>query len=77
MRTGEHGLRPLLRNGRAAKGTREAVGVEIREIIDAARGPRGEQLRKNAQEMQVKFSGAWKEDGSSRKELLKFIADCA
>ena len=33
VRTGD-GLKPLARNGIAAEGTREAVGIEIRQTID-------------------------------------------
>ena len=36
----------MLRNGFAAKGTREAVGKEFREILDACRGEQGEEMRK-------------------------------
>ncbi|KDR69167.1 hypothetical protein GALMADRAFT_145572 [Galerina marginata CBS 339.88] len=73
VRTGEHGLKPLLRNGRAAKGTREAVGLEIREVIDSCRGAKGKELRKNAEDMQSKFAEAWQDNGISRKELRAFL----
>ncbi|KAJ7131524.1 UDP-Glycosyltransferase/glycogen phosphorylase [Mycena crocata] len=41
VRTGR-GLKPL-RNGRVPKGTREAMGIEIREVFDQARGRLGTQ----------------------------------
>ncbi|KDR73125.1 hypothetical protein GALMADRAFT_158264 [Galerina marginata CBS 339.88] len=73
VRTGENGLKPLYRNGRAAKGTREAVGIEIREVIDACRGQKGEELRKNAEGIKDEFAEAWRTDGVSRKELHTFL----
>jgi hypothetical protein len=47
----------MLRNGLAAKGTRETAGKEIREVLDACRGAQGEELRTNAEEMKRKFRG--------------------
>ncbi|PPQ89308.1 hypothetical protein CVT25_000375 [Psilocybe cyanescens] len=73
VRTGENGLKPLLRNGRKAKGTREAVGVEIREVIDACRSAKGDELRKNAQALKIKFAEAWAADGVSKKEFRAFV----
>ncbi|KAF8869585.1 hypothetical protein CPB84DRAFT_1754948 [Gymnopilus junonius] len=73
VRTGDKGLKPLLRNGRAPKGTREAVGVEIKEVIEGCRGPKGDKMRNNAEDMKGKFADAWKEDGAGRKELYDFI----
>ncbi|PPQ96596.1 hypothetical protein CVT26_010751, partial [Gymnopilus dilepis] len=72
VRTGENGLKPLLRNGRSAEGSRVAVGAEIRAVIDASRGPRGEQMRKNATTLKTKFIEAWEADGVSKKELQDF-----
>ena len=73
VRTGADGLKPMLRNGLAAKGTREAVGKEIREVLDACRGGRGEELRRNAEEMQCKFQKAWDDDGEAKRELNAFL----
>ncbi|KAH9476195.1 UDP-glycosyltransferase 84A1 [Psilocybe cubensis] len=73
VRTGANGMKPLLRNGRQAKGTREAVGVEIREVIDACRSEKGDELRRNAQAIKAKFAEAWTENGVSRKEFRAFV----
>ncbi|KAF8903485.1 UDP-Glycosyltransferase/glycogen phosphorylase [Gymnopilus junonius] len=73
VRTGDKGLKPLRRNGRAPKGTREAVGAEIRGVTDACRGRKGEKMKYNAEDMKEKFADAWKGDGISRKELHEFI----
>ncbi|KIM47390.1 glycosyltransferase family 1 protein [Hebeloma cylindrosporum] len=73
VRTGPDGLKPLLRNGVAAKGTREAVGKEIREVIDACRGERGEELRRNAKGFKEKFAKAWEDGGEAKLELKAFL----
>jgi len=73
VRTGADGLKPMLRNGLAAKGTREAVGKEIRGVLDACRGGRGEELRRNAEEMKRKFQKAWDDDGEAKRELNAFL----
>lgn len=73
VRTGEHGMKPLHRNGRKPKGTREAVGIEIREVLDACRGEKGAELRKNAEEMKAKFRKSWKPDGVGRKDFNAFL----
>ena len=73
VRTGPDGLKPMLRNGLAAKGTREAAGKEFREVIDACRGKQGDELRGNAQEMKRKFEKAWEDDGEAKRELKEFL----
>lgn len=74
VRTGEAGMMPLLRmNGRKPKGTREAVGAEIREVLDACREEKGAELRKNMADMKSKFGGAWGKDGHSRRDFNAFL----
>uniref|UniRef100_A0A8H7XNL3 Glycosyltransferase family 1 protein n=1 Tax=Psilocybe cubensis TaxID=181762 RepID=A0A8H7XNL3_PSICU len=74
VRTGEHGMKPLLRrNGRKAKGMRAAVGAEIREVIDACRGLRGAELRRNSEALKAKLAKAWGDEGAGRKELRAFL----
>jgi len=63
----------MLRNGRAPKGTREAVGEEFRQIIDACRGQQGEELRENVKELQRKFENAWEDGGEAKRELNAFL----
>ncbi|KAH9476192.1 UDP-glycosyltransferase 84A1 [Psilocybe cubensis] len=72
VRTGEKGLKPLLRSGKQAKGTKEAVAFEIREVIDACRGPEGKALRNNAEKIKDRLKKAWETGGSSRSELQSF-----
>ncbi|KIM47087.1 glycosyltransferase family 1 protein [Hebeloma cylindrosporum] len=73
VRTGSNGLKPMLRNGLAAKGTREAVGRELREVIDACRGEAGSELTKNAQKLKWKFQKAWEDGGEAKRELNAFL----
>lgn len=73
VRTGDNGLKPLLRNGRKSKGSREAVGIEIRQVLDACRGQKGEELRKNAEAMKTKFKETWEANGVSRGKFQAFL----
>lgn len=66
-------MKPLFRNGRKPQGTREAVGVEIREVLDACRGEKGEELRKSAEDTKAKFGRSWGPDGVSRKDFNAFL----
>ena len=69
-----HDLQPMHRNGIAPQGTREAVGIEIRQTIDLCRSEKGQEMRKNAEEFKVKFAKAWDDDGPARREMRKFLA---
>ena len=72
MRTGD-GLKPLARNGLAAVGTREAVGIEIRQTIDLCRSEKGQVMRNNAEHLKLKFLKAWDDDGIAKQEIRKFL----
>ena len=72
MRTGD-GLKPLARNGLAAEGTREAVGIEIRHTIDLCRSEKGQVLSSNAEQLKLEFAKAWEDDGIARQEIRKFL----
>ncbi|KAF8802209.1 UDP-Glycosyltransferase/glycogen phosphorylase [Phlegmacium glaucopus] len=72
VRTGE-GLKPIHRSGLVPKGTREAVGIELRQTIDLCRGEKGQELRRNAEQFKVNFANAWKEDGIARREIRNFL----
>jgi len=63
----------LHRIGRAPKGTREAAGIEIRQTIDLCHGEKGQELRRNAEEIKAKFAKAWEADGVARKEMREFL----
>lgn len=73
VRTGEHGMQLLMRNGRKPKGTHNAVGVEIQEVLDECCGPKGDALRKNAQNMKAKLRQSWGPDGVARKDFNAFL----
>jgi hypothetical protein len=72
VRTGL-GLKALHGSGRIPRGTREAVGIEIREIIDQCRGEMGEEKRRNVEGLRLQFSSAWNEEGVARIALRKFL----
>ena len=72
VRTGD-GVKPVARNGIAAEGTREAVGIEIRRTIDLCRSEKGQEMRRNAEQFKVKFAQAWEEDGTAKDEIRKFL----
>ena len=72
VRSGE-GLKPLHRNGLTPTGSREAVGIEVRETIDLCRGEKGQEIRSNAEKLKVEFARAWEEDGAARQEIRSFI----
>ena len=72
LRSGD-GLKPVHRNGFTPAGTREAVGIELRETIDLCRSEKGQEIRSNAEKLKIKFANAWEEDGAARKEIRKFL----
>ena len=72
VRSGE-GLKPLQRNGITPAGSREAVGVEVRQTIDLCRSKKGQEVRSNAEKLKVEFAKAWEEDGPARQEIRKFL----
>ena len=73
VRSGEEGLKPLYRNGLTPAGSREAVGIEVRHIIDQCRSEKGQEIRSNAEKLKVKFAKAWEEDGAARQEFREFL----
>ena len=68
-----NGLKLLARNGLAAEGTREAMGIELRHTIDLCRSEKGQEMRSNAEQLKVKFAQAWGDDGMARQEIRKFL----
>jgi hypothetical protein len=73
VRSGD-GLKRLHRNGLTPAGSREAVGIEVRETIDLCRSEKGQEIRSNAEKLKVKFAKAWEdEDGAARQEIRKFL----
>ena len=72
VRSGD-GLKPVHRNGLIPAGSREAVGVEVRQTIDLCRSEKGQEIRSNAEKLKVKFAKAWEEDGDARQEMRKFL----
>ena len=56
-------------------GTREAVGIEVRQTIDLCRSEEGREIRSNAEKLKVLFAKAWEEDGvaGARQEIHRFL----
>jgi len=63
----------MLRNGRAPKGTRGAVGEEFRQVINACHSEQGRELRRNVEELKRKFEKAWEEGGEAKREINAFL----
>ena len=72
VRSGD-GLKPLHRNGLTPAGSREAVGIEVRQTVDLCRSEKGKEIRSNAEKLKVEFAKAWEEDGAARQEIRKFL----
>ena len=72
VRSGE-GIKPLHRNGLTPSGSREAVGIEVQQTVDLCRSDKGQEIRRNAEKLKVKFMKAWEEDGTARQEIRKFL----
>ena len=54
-------------------GSRDAVGIEVRQTIDLCRGDKGQEIRSNAEKLKVKLAKEWEEDGAARLEIRKFL----
>ena len=72
IRTGDI-PKPIYRNGVTPAGTREAVGIEVRETIDLCRSKEGQEMTRNAGNLKVMFAKAWKEDGAAKKAIRNFL----
>ena len=73
VRTGEGLNLPIHRNGLTPQGTRAAVGIELRQIIDLCHSEKGQELRRNAEKFRVMFMKAWEEDGAAKREMRNFL----
>ena len=74
VRTGESGLKPIHRLGRAPVGTIEAVREEAHTVLDKAFGADGARKRANAQALAREAAKAWDEEGPARRDLRRFVA---
>ncbi|KAJ7153120.1 UDP-Glycosyltransferase/glycogen phosphorylase [Mycena crocata] len=73
VRTGVNGLQPMY-NGRKPQGTREALGIEIRDVLDQCRGEVGAEMRKNASRIQGDLAKTWEDGGPSQVAMREFFA---
>ena len=67
------GLKPIYRNWLTPVGSREAVGIEVRQIVDLCRSEKGQEIRNNTEMLKVKFAKAREEDGTARQEIRNFL----
>lgn len=74
VRTEPWGLKPLYRTGKAPTGTLDAVREEARVMLDKAFGEDGMTKRENMKPLQKAILDAWKENGSARKDVERFLA---
>ncbi|KAI0071140.1 UDP-Glycosyltransferase/glycogen phosphorylase [Panus rudis PR-1116 ss-1] len=74
VRTGDEGLRPLHRTGKAPRGTIEAVREEASYVLDNAFGSDGQTKRANIEKLRDEVLGAWSEKGPARRDMEKLVA---
>jgi hypothetical protein len=74
VRTGENGLKPILRkNGIMPSGTLEAFEKELNGIIDDMQGAVGARKRANVKKVQAELGKAWGADGSAQKAFDEML----
>ena len=73
MRTGENGLKPLHRLGRAPVGTLDAVRDEARAVLEKAFGEDGAKKRARLQVLRKSVLGEWDDGGASRRDVTAFL----
>ena len=73
IRTGEHALKPIRRNGYKPTGTPEAVRAELKDVLGKAFGEDGKRKRANVEKLQKATLEAWAPGGSSWRETERFL----
>ncbi|EIW62965.1 UDP-Glycosyltransferase/glycogen phosphorylase [Trametes versicolor FP-101664 SS1] len=68
-----HGLKPILRNGRQAAGTTEALQAEARDVLAKAFGEDGAKKRAKLQQLRSEVLSEWEEGGASKRDFLAFL----
>jgi hypothetical protein len=71
VRTGL-GLKPILSTGKTPKGKQDAVGTEMREVIDQCHGETGQEKRRNVLRIKSELAKAWEHGGIARAATGKF-----
>ncbi|KAJ7106171.1 UDP-Glycosyltransferase/glycogen phosphorylase [Mycena epipterygia] len=77
VRTGLGLTKPSYGSDRVPRGTREAVGSEMRGVIDEMRGEIGKEKRRNAERVKVELGKAWSEEGPAKVSMRAFLARCS
>ena len=73
VRTGEHALRPICRNGYQPIGTPEAIRAELTRVLEMAFGEDGKRKRANVEKLQKATLEAAAPGGSSWTETERFL----
>ena len=73
VRTGEYGLKPLYRSGKAPLATVDAVRREAHEVLTSAFGEDGSHKRKNVTALRAATLSSWEKDGTSARNLQTFL----
>ncbi|KAI0069828.1 UDP-Glycosyltransferase/glycogen phosphorylase [Panus rudis PR-1116 ss-1] len=69
VRTGEQGLKPLYRTGKAPRGTVDAVREEVSLVLNNALGEDGRVKRANMEKLRDSALSAWNEGGPAKREM--------
>ncbi|GJE92129.1 hypothetical protein PsYK624_082820 [Phanerochaete sordida] len=77
VRTGERGLKPLRRTGKAPAGTPEALRAEIHAVLEKAFGDDGAQKRRNVHKLRQGMLTLWKDGGEARLASEQLLDDAA
>ncbi|KAJ7121066.1 hypothetical protein C8R44DRAFT_736757 [Mycena epipterygia] len=72
VRTGL-GIKPM-HSGQVSRGSREAVGAELRTIFEDCQGAVGIRKRKNVERVKSELAMAWSENGSSQIAMRAFLS---
>ena len=72
VRTGP-GLLPILRSGRKAIGTVDAIRAEARSVLTRAFSADGAEKRANVEKLQRALLGEWEHGGAARADVIAFL----
>ena len=72
VRTGP-GLLPILRTGRKAIGTVDAIRAEARSVLTKAFGANGAEKRANVEKLQGALLGEWEDRGAALADAMAFL----
>lgn len=74
MHSGDFGLKPRHRDGRAPVGSLDAFRKEVAQLLDDMKGQVGARKRANAKQMQAELAKAWAAGGTARRDCDALVA---